>query len=183
MMYQMMFLASAALLVAGHDHTHEPSTRTEGGPRRAVARLTSPDGHDVHGNVTFTEEGDKVHIHGHIYGMPEGEYGFHVHELGDITGGCTSAGGHFNPHNKDHGHPDDENRHVGDLGNLEFNTEKLGEIDIVDRLITLHGDHSVIGRTVVLHAMPDDFGRTDHPDSKKTGNAGGRIACGVIGRL
>ncbi|XP_039747484.1 superoxide dismutase [Cu-Zn] 2-like isoform X2 [Pararge aegeria] len=185
MMYQMIFLASVALLVAGHghDHTHEPSTKTADQPLRAVVRLASPDGHDIHGNVTFTEEGDKVHIHGHIYGMPQGQYGFHVHETGDITGGCLSTGAHFNPDNKDHGHPEDDNRHVGDLGNIEFNAESLSHVDITDRVIALRGAHSIIGRAVVLHAMSDDFGRSDHPDSKKTGNAGGRVACGVIGIL
>ncbi|XP_045785708.1 superoxide dismutase [Cu-Zn] 2-like [Maniola jurtina] len=184
MMYQLLFLASAALLVAGHgghDHSHIASTSKEGATLRAVARLASPDGHDIHGNVTFTQEGDTVHILGHIYGMPKGLYGFHVHESGDITGGCLSTGAHFNPENKLHGHPEDAERHVGDLGNIEFDNDSLSHIDFYDKVIALYGPHSILGRAVVLHAMADDFGRSDHPDSRKTGNAGGRVACGVIG--
>lgn len=68
-------------------------------PHRAVVRLASPDGRDVHGNVTFEQLEDKVRITGQIYGMPAGEYGFHVHATGDITNGCISAGAHFNPNN------------------------------------------------------------------------------------
>lgn len=66
-------------------------------PLRAIVRLASPDGHDIHGNITFTQLDGLVRVEGHIYGMAPGEYGFHVHEKGDITGGCLSTGPHFNP--------------------------------------------------------------------------------------
>lgn len=84
---------------------------------------------------------------------------------------------------KDHGHPGDNNRHVGDLGNIAFNENRVATIDFTDGLISLIGPHSILGRGVVLHEKADDFGRSSHPDSKKTGNAGGRVACGVIGIL
>lgn len=54
-------------------------------------------------------------------------------------------------------------------------------VNITDGLITLSGPNSIIGRGVVLHGREDDLGRTDHPDSKTTGNAGPRVSCGVIG--
>ncbi|CAH2086834.1 unnamed protein product [Euphydryas editha] len=187
MMYQLVIIATAAIFVGAHHdpshiHSHDQDPHAAG-PLRAVVRLASPDGHDVHGNVTFEQLEGKVRVTGQIYGMPAGQYGFHVHASGDLTNGCVSAGAHFNPDKKDHGHPGDENRHVGDLGNVEFNSDKLSHIDITDSMIALYGPHNIIGRALVLHAMADDFGRTDHPDSKKTGNAGGRVACGVIGIL
>lgn len=83
----------------------------------------------------------------------------------------------------DHGHPNDSVRHVGDLGNVRFGEQGTANIDFVDSQIALRGPHSIIGRAVVLHEKADDFGRSDHPDSRKTGNAGGRVACGVIGIL
>ncbi|KAJ8722935.1 hypothetical protein PYW07_004115 [Mythimna separata] len=148
---------------------------------KAIVKLV---GDGVTGAVTFTQQKDgTVRLTGTITGMPAGEYGFHIHETGDITQGCGSTGAHYNPEGKDHGHPDDENRHVGDLGNVKSDSTNTIKVDIVDKLIKLTGDHSIIGRGLVLHSGTDDFGRTDHPDSKKTGNAGGRAACGVIGIL
>uniref|UniRef100_A0A914YX07 Superoxide dismutase [Cu-Zn] n=1 Tax=Panagrolaimus superbus TaxID=310955 RepID=A0A914YX07_9BILA len=94
---------------------------------------------------------------------------------------CTSAGPHFNPHGKTHGGPDDEIRHVGDLGNVEARSDGTGCVEKKDALISLSGEHSVIGRSMVIHAKGDDLGRGNDEESKKTGNAGGRIACGVIG--
>ncbi|KAJ8106567.1 hypothetical protein OPT61_g9447 [Boeremia exigua] len=99
----------------------------------------------------------------------------------DNTNGCTSAGPHFNPHNKTHGAPGDEERHVGDLGNFKTDAQGNAKGSVQDKLIKLIGSESVIGRTVVVHAGTDDLGKGGHEESKKTGNAGGRPACGVIG--
>jgi len=105
----------------------------------------------------------------------------HVHAFGDNTNGCTSAGPHFNPHNKTHGAPSDEERHVGDLGNFKTDAQGNAQGSHTDKLIKLIGSESVIGRTIVVHAGTDDLGKGGHEESKKTGNAGGRPACGVIG--
>lgn len=83
----------------------------------------------------------------------------------------------------DHGAPGDEIRHVGDLGNVEANENGLAATSFSDSLITLHGARSIIGRGVVVHEKIDDLGQGGHADSKKTGNAGGRVGCGVIGVL
>ncbi|KAH6646947.1 superoxide dismutase [Truncatella angustata] len=107
--------------------------------------------------------------------------GIHIHTFGDNTNGCTSAGPHFNPHNATHGDRTDETRHVGDLGNLEYDGQGNAKGSVEDKLIKLIGPESVIGRTVVVHAGTDDVGKGGNEESKKTGNAGARPACGVIG--
>merc|ERR1712039_520781 len=114
----------------------------------------------------------------------------HIHEKADFSNGCNSAGPHYNPHKKTHGAPGDEERHVGDLGNIEPNAEGVAKGEIVDKLIKLHGEFSVVGRSCMVHADEDDLGRgnNDEPGpppedgkaSKVTGNAGARIACGEI---
>ncbi|XP_038215808.1 superoxide dismutase [Cu-Zn] 2-like [Zerene cesonia] len=159
------------------------SAQYDQAPLQAKVFLSDPfRKNDIHGNITFTQvDTNKVRVEGVIVGLPAGQYGFHVHEKGDITGGCLSTGPHFNPEHKDHGHPNDENRHVGDLGNIVFNENSVATLDFVDSGISLYGPHCILGRAVVLHEKADDFGRSDHPDSRKTGNAGGRVACGVIG--
>ncbi|XP_068629453.1 superoxide dismutase [Cu-Zn]-like [Battus philenor] len=174
MMYIFM-LAFAAIVSAHHEQPQQ---------YRAQVKLAEPKGDQVHGNITFTQLADgKVHVAGTIIGLPPGHYGFHVHEKGDISGGCASTGSHYNPHHKLHGHPNDVERHVGDLGNVVFDENNVSVLDYVDSVISLTGEYSIIGRAVVLHEKADDFGRSDHPDSKSTGNAGGRVACGVIGIL
>ncbi|KAK9242432.1 superoxide dismutase [Lipomyces tetrasporus] len=138
----------------------------------------------VFGTVTFeqTAEGDPTTITWDIVGNdPNALRGFHVHEFGDKTNGCTSAGGHFNPFGKNHGAPTDEVRHVGDLGNVATDAEGNARGSTTDNLITLIGPQSVLGRTIVIHAGTDDLGRGGQPDSLTTGHAGARAACGVIG--
>eukprot|EP01111_Echinosteliopsis_oligospora_P016318 TRINITY_DN672_c0_g1_i1.p1 TRINITY_DN672_c0_g1~~TRINITY_DN672_c0_g1_i1.p1 ORF type:complete len:159 (-),score=50.69 TRINITY_DN672_c0_g1_i1:213-689(-) len=137
----------------------------------------------VKGTVHLTQDSadGPTTITGEITGLTPGKHGFHVHEFGDTTNGCVSAGAHFNPNKKNHGAPEDEDRHVGDLGNVEANESGVATIKKTDAQIKLSGEHSIIGRTVVVHADVDDLGKGGHDDSKTTGHAGGRIACGVIG--
>ena len=94
--------------------------------------------------------------------------------------GSDSAGPHYNPFGKNHGAPEDEERHVGDLGNIMAGPDGVSEGTIVDRLIKLSGEYSVIGRSVMVHADEDDLGKGGHELSLTTGNAGARIACGEI---
>ncbi|KAG2395191.1 Superoxide dismutase [Vigna angularis] len=108
-------------------------------------------------------------------------------------------GPHFNPNSKEHGAPEDENRHAGDLGNVNVGDDGTATFSITDSQLTdtmrsfsfkrviecaqipLTGPNSIIGRAVVVHADPDDLGKGGHELSKSTGNAGGRVACGIIG--
>lgn len=93
----------------------------------------------------------------------------------------TFSGPHFNPHNATHGGPTSSTRHVGDLGNINTDASGAAKGTIQDKYVKLIGPESVIGRMVVVHAGQDDLGLGGNEESLKTGNAGGRAACGVIG--
>ncbi|GMK57618.1 hypothetical protein CspeluHIS016_0404520 [Cutaneotrichosporon spelunceum] len=138
----------------------------------------------VSGTITFTQaaEGGAVTVTGTITGLDaNAQRGFHIHQFGDLSSGCTSAGAHFNPHAKNHGGPTDAERHVGDLGNVKTDGSGSVNVNIQDSQISLLGPYSILGRSLVVHSGEDDLGKGGHPDSLKTGNAGGRAACGVIG--
>jgi superoxide dismutase, Cu-Zn family len=90
-------------------------------------------------------------------------------------------GPHFNPHNATHGGPTSSIRHVGDLGNINTDSSGAAKGTVQDKYIKLIGHGSVIGRMIVVHAGQDDLGPGGDAESLKTGNAGGRAACGVIG--
>jgi Cu-Zn family superoxide dismutase len=117
-------------------------------------------------------------IKGRIEGLTPGEHGFHIHEFGDMSDGCKSMGGHYNPDGVDHG--DLEQGHVGDLGNVSADDSGIADFTIVAKRVDLVGDRSVVGRGMVIHKDEDDLGRGGDAESKKTGNAGDRLACGVI---
>jgi Cu-Zn family superoxide dismutase len=146
------------------------------GPQKAIAVLHGVGSSHVHGQIVFTQQDGYVEITGEVMGLTPGQHAFHVHEFGDCSApDASSAGGHFNPEKKPHGGPDDENRHVGDLGNITADESGKATISVKDKLITLHGEHSIIGRAVIVHGDKDDL------KSQPSGNAGTRVACGVVG--
>ena len=143
---------------------------------KAVCVLHPTEGNEVTGTVTFTQSGAGVLIVADVEGLTPGKHGFHVHQYGDCSSlDATSAGGHFNPDDQQHGAPDGEMRHVGDLGNLEADQNGRATYERVDSSISLSGEHSIIGRAIIVHAGEDDL------TSQPTGDAGARVACGVIG--
>ncbi|XP_031350635.1 superoxide dismutase [Cu-Zn]-like isoform X1 [Photinus pyralis] len=151
-----------------------------GGVSKATVKIQ---GDTVSGTVTFTQQGATVLIQGEISGLSPGKHGFHIHDKGDLSNGCTSAGPHFNPYKKNHGAPSAQDRHVGDLGNVVAGPDGVARIDFTDGLISLGGERCIIGRALVIHQGEDDLGKGGNEESLKTGNAGGRLGCGVIGIL
>uniref|UniRef100_A0A976X680 Superoxide dismutase [Cu-Zn] n=1 Tax=Neocaridina denticulata sinensis TaxID=274643 RepID=A0A976X680_NEODE len=138
----------------------------------------------VEGTLTFTQDDlpiGQTRIEGVINKLTPGPHGFHIHMLGDLSGGCVTAAGHYNPYMKNHGAPEHRERHVGDLGNIFADNTGQAVVNITDPLLSLVGPRSVVGRAVVVHAGEDDLGSGGNEDSLKTGNAGGRVGCGVIG--
>uniref|UniRef100_A0A410JA59 Superoxide dismutase [Cu-Zn] n=1 Tax=Philasterides dicentrarchi TaxID=282688 RepID=A0A410JA59_9CILI len=117
-----------------------------------------------------------------IKGLKKGKHGFHIHEFGNLTEGCKTAGSHYNPLSKTHGGPGIEEKHMGDLGNIESQGEQYeAEYNQICE-VQLEGPYSVFGRSIVVHAQEDDLGKGGNEESKKTGNAGARLACGIIAR-
>jgi len=147
-------------------------------PALAAAVLEPTEGNQVTGTVNFLEAPDGIRVRATIEGLePNTTHGFHIHEEGDCSApDGSSAGGHFNPTDDPHGGPGDsaDERHVGDLGNLESNADGVATYERVDDLLTVEGNTSILGRGMIVHAGTDDL------ESQPTGDAGARLACGVI---
>jgi len=146
-------------------------------PLRATAQLQPTKGNKTFGEATFEQVGDKVRVVIFVQGLKPGqEHGLHIHEVGDCSSGDgMSTKGHFNPHGKAHGHPGSMERHAGDLPALKAN--KAGRANVqadIDVITVTPGPASIIGRGLIVHAGPDDY------KTQPTGNAGARVACGVI---
>ena len=150
---------------------------TEGAEiNKAVAVLHPTQGNDVNGTVYFSRTKNGVKVEADIMGLSAGKHGFHIHEFGACTApDGTSAGGHFNPENQPHAGPDQPERHVGDLGNVEADNSGNAHYERTDTHLKFDGRDSIIGRGVIVHAGEDDL------VSQPSGNAGARVACGVVG--
>lgn len=118
-------------------------------------------------------------IEGTIDGLMPGEHGLAIHEYGDISDGCNSCGGHFNPHGVEHGGPSQPRRHVGDLGNITAAENGRARFRIEDDQLKVW---DVIGRSCMVHENPDDLGKGSTPQSHTDGNSGAGLACGIIAR-
>ncbi len=138
---------------------------------------------NITGEIFFDEiDKNKVKIYGKISGLKiNSKHAIHIHEYGDLRENCNACCNHYNPFNKEHGDRLDEIRHAGDLGNIQTNELGIGEFSFEDKLVKLKGPYSVIGRSIIIHEDEDDLGMGGHHDSKKTGHAGKRLICGVIG--
>jgi len=138
----------------------------------------------VTGAVFFSEGRGGVMVKIRLQGVPAGEHGLHVHECGDIGGddACKRCGSHFDPHHTNHGGVHGPHRHPGDLGNVLADASGNVRAQV---LIPHTKVRDLYGRSLVIHVGKDDLGRGQgpaRPESLKTGNSGGRLACAVIGR-
>ena len=137
---------------------------------------------NVKGIVNFKQTSKKLIIEYNIKNLSDGEHGFHIHKCGDITKGCSSGCEHFNPFNKNHGSLTSKNSHAGDLGNIVSKDGiSIGKIVTSKINIIPSSKKSIIGRMIIVHQDRDDLGLCNDKESLKTGNAGKRLACGIIG--
>lgn len=165
--------------ILGANMLAQAQAQVDAGAVKAVAVLSPTEGSSAKGVVTFTKVDGGVRIEAEVSGLePNKEHGFHVHQYGDLTSADgMAAGGHFNPQGKDHAGPHKPERHVGDFGNIKADADGNAKYDRVDELVSLDmaNKNCVIGRGVIVHAGTDDL--TTQP----TGDAGARIAQGVVG--
>jgi Cu-Zn family superoxide dismutase len=144
----------------------------------AKASLKDASGKDV-GQVQLLQTPHGVLLKLAVKGVPAGEHAFHVHAVGKCEPPFTSAGGHFNPASHKHGMAAAEGLHAGDMPNLHIPASGELMIEIANPMISLvKGQPNSVfdadGSTIIIHAGADDY-KTD-----PAGNAGDRIACGVI---
>jgi len=177
--------APTTLPAAGHGHGHDATSDAEQKHAQMFSTMTEAvtvlhplKNSGVSGTVRFTEiEGGKVRIVFNVSGLTSnGKHAIHIHEFGDLSSDDgMSTGGHYNPEGHAHGKPGDKDIHAGDFGNLEADAQGNATMELTVDNITIAGmKNPIIGRGVIVHEKADDFGQP-------VGNAGGRIAAGVIG--
>jgi Cu-Zn family superoxide dismutase len=175
-------LLSAFLLLPASVACRSDKAHAQGGAHRsqpaarASATIESRSGSTLGGTATFTEQKGGVLVEIVVHRAPPGWHAVHVHEKGDCSAAdASSAGGHFNPASKSHGSPHAPEHHAGDLGNLWVDAQGEGHhVLLMPDLTVQDGPSSVRGRAIIVHTGVDDL------VTQPTGNAGGRIGCGVI---
>jgi len=166
-----LIAATAAAVLLAACQTTPPE------PLQATAGLKPTKGNKTRGEADFEQVGDKVRVVVFVEGLKPGqEHGLHIHEVGDCSSGDgMSTKGHFNPHGKPHGEPTSAERHAGDLPVLKAGKDGRAKVDVTLDVISIgQGPGNIVGRGLIIHADPDDY------KTQPTGNAGARIACGVI---
>lgn len=145
----------------------------------ARAELVNRQGDRI-GAVELEETAQGVLLRGSVSDLSSGVHAIHVHEIGICDPPFASAGGHFNPAEKSHGMRSDDGKHAGDLPNLIISQDGELSFEIFAHAISLEsGSSSVLdddGSAIVIHAEGDDH------ESQPSGDAGARVACGVITR-
>jgi Cu-Zn family superoxide dismutase len=175
-------LAVLGLAACGSTPPKQPAPPVAAMPAQqhdGVANLASASGSLVSGRLQVMSMGpDAVHIAGDVGGLaPGSSHGFHIHEKGDCSAAdASSAGGHFNPRAAPHGRMDDGPHHAGDIDNIVADAQGVAHVNMHVPGLTLGtgAANDVAGRAIIVHADPDDYA------SQPSGNAGKRLACGVI---
>jgi Cu-Zn family superoxide dismutase len=141
------------------------------------ADLLGADGAPI-GKVTLTQMARGVHIQADASGLPPGVHAFHIHAVGLCEPPFTSAGGHYNPTDEEHGWNNPKGYHVGDLPNVRIQEDGVLAIEYFSDAVTLGEGNTTLfdadGSSIVIHEGPDDY----HSDP--AGHAGNRIACAVV---
>ena len=172
-LFCLMLGSAAAMLVSVHADDPKEGAHEDLVPNGAVCRIRGTKGNKTFGQIRFIQKDGFVHVTGQVRNLTEGEHGFHVHEFGDARAADgSSSGGHFNPDGHEHGGPDSDEHHAGDLGNITANADGIAKVDIKAKGLTVI---SVVGRAIVVHGGTDDL------KSQPSGAAGPRIGVGVIG--
>lgn len=143
----------------------------------ASAEIQPTEGSDVTGTATFAAVDNGLMITMELTGVAAGPHGVHLHQQGDCSApDASSAGGHFSPDGDPHGSPESASgqHHAGDLGNLMADAAGTAEFKLTDPELALAGEYGVTGRAVIVHERADDL------SSQPSGDAGRRVACGVI---
>jgi len=169
------------------DIEHKPVTENQATQSEGVAKfaliesstveIEAKSGSSVSGTVIFSPGPDKesMQVKVKLSGLEPGIHGFHIHESDDCSADdASSAGGHFNPFNAEHGAPSSERQHLGDMGNVEANAQGNVNTTLMFADMSFSGPNSILQRAVVVHAQQDDF------TSVPSGDAGKRIGCGEI---
>lgn len=169
--------AAVWAIEAEHEHAMADQMIQDGVEGHADIKATDPNS-SLTGTVHFIQKNGGLQVDAEVSNVPNpGEHGFHIHEKGSCDDQGKAAGGHYNPMNSQHGFlPEDglEKSHAGDMGSIEIDEQGHGTLSIFLPGISLTGgEYNVDGRSVILHEKADDF-------SQPTGNAGGRIGCGII---
>lgn len=143
----------------------------------ATAALKNADGGEV-GLVTLTELPTGVLLEVNLTGLPAGAHGFHIHQTGSCSPDFGAAGGHFAGGDNQHGLKVQGGPHAGDMPNIHVPESGTLSIEILNTAISLHDGAGALfdddGSAIVIHAGSDDY------ESQPAGDAGSRLACGVI---
>ena len=169
---KLLFVSAAFCLLAGSIALYAAM--------KAKADLVDAKGASV-GTAVFTQKAKGVELDLNVSGLTPGQHGFHIHNVGKCDApDFASAGPHFNPEGKQHGWDNPQGHHMGDLQNLTVGADGKAHVRVMVPGVTLgEGPNSLFhegGTALVIHAKPDD-GKSD-----PAGNAGPRVACGVISR-